>query len=113
MVDVQVDVETLQEYRRLAAEEFGVSSPDELEVMRQGRAYYGGIITNRPITTRLTADLLWKNEAKGDNGVFISYGHDIGIGQGPANGKVLSEIILGKELSVDMREFEIPPEYIS
>lgn len=117
---VEADPESLRKLRMLAATALGLDSEQDLEVIREGRAYYSLPTCRRPITAELTRHLQgWEtgdgNEADGNlgSGVFVSFGHDSGCSYALGNGKVLSEIMLGqKELSCDMSDFAIPDTYI-
>jgi glycine/D-amino acid oxidase-like deaminating enzyme len=113
------DQEALDTLRKLAAKALGLGSAEELDVVREGRAYYSVPTCQRPISTEISPALLgWgKGKDKGHvhdgSGVFVSFGHDSGISYMLGNGKVLSEMMLGhEELSCDMSQFSIPDEYV-
>lgn len=116
----EIELELMRKLRILAATAPGLDSDQDLEVIREGRAYYSLPTCRRPITAKLTRHLQgWEtgdgNEADGDlgSGVFVSFGHEAGCSYALENGKVLSEIMLGqKELSCDMSDFAIPDTYI-
>lgn len=96
------------------------------ELVGFGRAYMPAVPEGRPIMNRvpLSGLLTLPRELRsgsgksggggggGDSlggGVFLSFGHDLdGFTLGLGSGKVMSELILGEEPSVDMSPFRLP-----
>lgn len=113
IADVVVDEAKIQEMTRLAAKVLGQES---VQVVRCGRAFYGGLTCQRPITARLTAAMLgWDENPTADTGVFVSCGHDSAMSEALAHGLVVAEMIDGRreeELSLRLEDFAVPKEYV-
>lgn len=86
------------------------------QLLSSGRAFMPAVPQGQPIMDKVPPELLISSQgcSKGsDLGVFISFGHDLdGFTLGLGSGKVVTELVLGEESSIDMSPFRLPPEYL-
>jgi glycine/D-amino acid oxidase-like deaminating enzyme len=86
------------------------------QLLSSGKAFMPAVPQGRPIMDRVPPELLISLQrcSKGsDLGVFLSFGHDLdGFTLGLGSGKVVAELVLGEESSIDMSPFRLPLEYL-
>jgi glycine/D-amino acid oxidase-like deaminating enzyme len=82
---------------------------EEVEVVRKGLCFRPVTKRGTPILARISEKLGgFKTRGSGEGGVFVAAGHGPwGISQSLGTGKVMSEMIEGKETSVDVRGLEL------
>ncbi|KAK3944661.1 FAD dependent oxidoreductase [Diplogelasinospora grovesii] len=85
------------------------------ELVGSGRAYMPGTSHGKPIMTKVPWNILFPDSEEGlqdkdpDGGVFMNFGHDLdGFTLGLGSGKVMAELILGRQPSVNLSPFGLP-----
>lgn len=102
-----------EEMMRTTAEYLGLESKDDVELLASGRAYLPRTTNDLPIITKLCWNDLFPSDTDESKhhsgGVFLNLGQYLdGYTLGPGSGKVMSELIGGKEPSVDLSPFSLP-----
>lgn len=92
-----------------------VDKDKDLAYYDAGRCYRPFAVPNHPIITRVPSHLLFDKAnanvaaSTGLGGLYINTGHgSSGVALGTGSGKVLSELILGEPLSIDISGFGLP-----
>lgn len=79
---------------------------EDLELVDFGRAFMPAVPEGRPIMDRVPSEILGSACALG---VFLNFGHDLdGFTLGLGSGKVMAELVLGEQPSIDMSPFRLP-----
>ncbi len=80
-------------------------------MVQKGRAYTPRTEHGKPIMARVPGNLIFRGqEAMDENcGIFLNFGHNLdGFTLGLGSGSVMEELILGKEVSIDLSPFGLP-----
>ncbi|KAF2865903.1 FAD dependent oxidoreductase-like protein superfamily [Massariosphaeria phaeospora] len=104
--DVQVVPQALEQLKQCATAMMGSVEGKELEVMREGLCFRPVTGSGRPVISRIPDAKLgggFKTRGGGEGGVFVAAGHGAwGISQAPGTGLCLSELVEGRETSVNI-----------
>ncbi|KAI0897238.1 FAD dependent oxidoreductase [Annulohypoxylon nitens] len=100
--------DAIEKLRKTAQELLGV---DDVEVVREGLCFRPATEQGTPILSRIPDDLLGpatKTRPSPEGGVFLASGHGPwGISMSLGTGKVMAELIQGRELSVDISQLSL------
>lgn len=116
---VKLSPADLQSLKELTAKYLGLDAPGSLDVLSSGRAYMPRTTTDIPIITKLDWTDLYPSASEikesspedvlNQGGVYLNLGQHLdGLTLGPGSGKVMSELIGGKNTSVDLAPFSLP-----
>ncbi|KAL3479804.1 FAD dependent oxidoreductase [Aspergillus californicus] len=128
--DVKAQPEQIEEIIRVARQFLSLHSEEPLEILSAGRCYRPLAEPNRPIITRVKWSLLGGGDIQQQQqqqagccpprrlplspvigGLYINTGHNSdGVTLGPGSGKLMSELILGRETSVPSADFGLDGE---
>lgn len=108
---IQPSPEEIEKLRNLVSRYVDLgSSNDARVVVAYGRAFVPEIPQDRPIIAKIPRGLLSdKSVLESHSGVYLSFGHDLdGFTLGLGSGKVLTELVLGREPSINLSPFGLP-----
>ncbi|KAK0646759.1 FAD dependent oxidoreductase [Cercophora newfieldiana] len=86
---------------------------DKRRMLNNGKAFMPAVPQGRPIMDRVPPEIFASRMNSSKEGhsldVFLSFGHDLdGFTLGLGSGKVMAELLLAEESSIDMSPFKLP-----
>lgn len=101
---VQPQPKAIEGIRNLCRRALNIPVDDTLEIVKAGRCYRPIVKQGHPIIAEVPLSLLQKESGSLSTlRVFFNTGHgSYGITQGPGSGKLMSELVMGEKLSVDI-----------